>query len=384
MKNRSAAVRQARLVLEDGSEYSGYNFGKARSQAGEVVFTTAMTGYAQILSNPGCRGHILVFSYPLIGNCGVPVKPGSCEALLDDYGLPRDLESSAVQVSGVVVFETCNEPSHYSSQTPLSAWLEKNNIPGIYGIDTRSLTQRIRENGTMRGKILVEGCRDVTMDSGIAANPAADVSVSEPKTYLPAGISSQAGETADALKIAVIDCGAKAGLFRGLLGRKAEVIRLPWNSDLKDLEFDGLILSTGPGDPKACGKTIATVRRIFELGKPVFGLGLGCQIMALAAGGDTYKKQHSHRSLNHPCIEAGTSRCYITSQYHGYAVKADSLNRNWEPWFINANDNSIEGIRSTQGPFQALQFDPLGCPGPADTEFLLDKFLDQVRGARRK
>lgn len=389
MKNRSVAVRQARLVLEDGSEYSGFSFGKPRSQAGEVVFTTAMTGYSQILTDPSTRGHILVFTYPLIGNCGVPVKPKTCEPFIDEYGLPLYLESPAVQVSGLVVLEACNEPSHYSSGATVPAWLEKNNIPGIYGIDTRSLTLRLRENGTMRGKILTEGSRDVTMDSGNSAYPAQDVSPEEIKTYLPSPALSREGEEAKgekkpSLKIAVIDCGAKTAIFRSLLERQAEVIRLPWNHDLKNIEYDGLVLSTGPGDPKAYGKTIAAVRKVFDIGKPIFGIGLGCQIMALAAGGDTYKLPHSHRSLNQPCIETATERCYVTSQYHGYAVRGDSLPRIWESSFLNANDNTVEGIRSTQGPYQAVQFSPEGCPGPQDTEFLFDNFFEQVRKASHK
>jgi carbamoyl-phosphate synthase small subunit len=225
----------------------------------------------------------------------------------------------------------------------------------------------------MQGKILVEGSRDLTLDSGIIAHPVAEVSCKEISVYQPSKKPKQL------LRIALVDCGAKANILRCLLSRQVEVIRLPWNHDLKDIEYDGLFLSNGPGDPKACGKTIAALRKAFSMGKPIFGICLGNQIMALAAGADTYKLPYGHRGQNQPCVEAGTKRCYITSQNHGYAVRGESLPKGWEPWFINNNDGTIEGIRSTKHPFSAVQFHPEGCPGPRDTEFLIDRFLDQVR-----
>jgi carbamoyl-phosphate synthase small subunit len=379
---RQSALRQARLVLEDGSEYSGWSFGRARSQAGEVVFTTGMAGYPQSLTDPSFRGQILVSTYPLMGNYGVPVKPKTGEAFLDHQGIPLHFESPMVQVSGFVVSEACDEPSHFASGSTLSAWLEKNNVPGVYGIDTRSLTKRLREHGVMQGKILVDGAREVTMDSGIIPNPVADVSGPAIRTYLPPGAETGKGsKSAGLLKIALIDCGAKANILRCLLARGVEIIRLPWNHDLKDIDYDGLFLSNGPGDPKACGRTIALVRRAFDLKKPIFGICLGNQIMALAAGGDTYKLPYGHRGQNQPCAEAGTSRCYITSQNHGYAVRGETLPKSWEPWFLNANDNTVEGIRSTRYPFSAVQFHPEGCPGPRDTEFLIDRFVEEVKAS---
>jgi carbamoyl-phosphate synthase small subunit len=368
-------VRQAKLVLEDGSEYSGWAFGKARSQAGEVVFTTGMTGYPQALTDPSFKGQILVSTYPMMGNYGVPVKPKSCEPFFDEQGIPLHFESPLVQVSGFAVSEVCDEPSHFESGATLSAWLEKNNVPGIYGIDTRSLTERLREHGVMRGKILVEGSREVTIDSGVIAHPVAEVSNPEVKIYTPAGDSSRP-------RIVLVDCGAKANILRCLLARNVEVVRVPWNHDLKGMEYDGIFLSNGPGDPKACGRTIAMVRRAFDVKKPIFGICLGNQIMALAAGGDTYKLPYGHRGQNQPCVETGTGRCYITSQNHGYAVRGESLPKGWEPWFINANDNTVEGIRSLRRPFSAVQFHPEGCPGPRDTEFLIDRFLEQVKEQR--
>jgi carbamoyl-phosphate synthase small subunit len=378
--------RQATLVLEDGAEFSGWSFGKARSQAGEVVFTTGMTGYPQSLTDPSFRGQILVSTYPLVGNYGVPVTKAG-EPFFDEQSVPVHFESPKVQVSGFVVSEECEAPSHWASGATLSAWLDKSNVPGIYGIDTRALTKRLRERGVMMGKILVDGSRDVTLDSGIVPHPVADVSVDGVTTIVPNGLSQN--EIDKIPTIVLVDCGAKANIIRCLLARNVKVVRVPWNYDVcaaKDLSFDGVFLSNGPGDPKACGKTIAMLRRAFSLGKPIFGICLGNQIMALAAGGDTYKLPYGHRGQNQPCTEldakSNPGRCYITSQNHGYAVRGESLPSGWEPWFVNGNDGTIEGIRSTRGPFSAVQFHPEGCPGPRDTEFLIDRFLEQ--GVRSK
>lgn len=371
MKKRTAT---ARLVLEDGSEFVGWSFGKARSQAGEVVFTTGMTGYPQSLTDPSFRGQILVSTYPLVGNYGVPLDAGTGGAVLDERGIPVHFESERVQVSGFVVSEACDEPSHFAKEGTLSAWLERSSVPGVAGIDTRALTERLREHGVMRGKILVEGTRDVTFDSGDIAHPVAEVSPKEARTY---GAGGTGGKRAP--RIVLIDCGAKANILRCLVARNVEVVRVPWNHDLSGIDYDGVFLSNGPGDPKACGKTIATVRRLIAGKKPVFGICLGNQLIALAAGADTYKLPYGHRGQNQPCVEAGTRRCYITSQNHGYAVRGDTLPNGWEPWFVNGNDGTVEGVRSTAGPFSAVQFHPEGCPGPRDTEFLIDRFVAQVR-----
>ncbi|MDR0908742.1 MAG: glutamine-hydrolyzing carbamoyl-phosphate synthase small subunit [Spirochaetaceae bacterium] len=382
------AARNAKLILADGTEFAGFSFGSPRSQAGEVVFTTGMAGYPQSLTDPSFKGQILVATYPLQGNYGVPVdKKG--DAILDDDGIPKHFESSHVQAAGFVVSELCEAPSHWENGASLDAWLLHNNTPGIYGIDTRALTKLLREEGSMPGKILVEGSDDVSFESGILNHPVAEVSPKETKVFHGKTVGAQ---LAVPLKIALIDCGAKANIYRCLLNRSVEVISVPWNHDLSDIEYDGLFLSNGPGDPKACNKTIATVRKAFSRGKPIFGICLGNQIMALAAGADTYKLPYGHRGQNQPCVElpphsppasgggSGGGRCYITSQNHGYAVREDSLPAGWEPWFVNNNDNTNEGIRCVNKPFSAVQFHPEGCPGPRDTEFLIDRFLMQCRG----
>ncbi|MDR0408908.1 MAG: glutamine-hydrolyzing carbamoyl-phosphate synthase small subunit [Spirochaetaceae bacterium] len=374
-KKRLAAC----LVLEDGTEFSGWSFGEARSTAGEVVFSTGMTGYPQSLTDPSFHGQILVATYPLLGNYGVPVKRKTLTPYFDEYGIPVHFESGRIQAAGFVVSENCEEPSHFSCGASLSAWLEKEQIPAICGVDTRALTKRLREEGVMCGKIVVEGQGDVSFASGDISNPVADVSCGEVMVYTPRTPPAEGTDGGRRLRIALLDCGVKANILRCLLSRGAEVIRTPWDSELRDIDYDGIFLSNGPGDPKSCGRAIASLRRAFSVKKPIFGICLGSQLMALAAGGDTYKLPYGHRAQNQPCAVAGTNRCYITSQNHGYAVRGESLPLGWEPWFVNVNDGTIEGIRSADGLFSAVQFHPEGCPGPRDTEFLIDQFLDLTR-----
>jgi carbamoyl-phosphate synthase small subunit len=369
------STKIAKLILEDGSEFKGWSFGKERAQAGEVVFTTGMVGYPQSLTDPSFRGQILVSTYPLVGNYGVPVKPKTGEPFLDELGVPVHFESERIQVAGFVVSEACEEPSHFASGADLSVWLERNSVPGVFGVDTRALTRRLREHGVMMGKIVVESCRDVDIDSGFIPHPVAAVSPQEVKIFSKKDVTTNDDSSP---KIVLIDCGAKANILRCLLKRGVEVIRVPWNHDLYGIDYDGVFLSNGPGDPKVCGKTIAATRRAFDKGKPIFGICLGAQIMALAAGADTYKLPYGHRGQNQPCVEVGTKKCYITSQNHGYAVRADTLPKGWLPWFINANDSTIEGIHAENGLFKAVQFHPEGCPGPRDTEFLIDDFVKQT------
>lgn len=365
---------EAKLVLEDGSVFRGLAFGSPRSAAGEVVFTTGMAGYPQSLSDPSYRGQILVSTYPLVGNYGVPVDPGTGAVELDERGIPLHFESDRIQASGLVVSEICDRPSHFASGATLSAWLDSNGVPGIAGVDTRALASILRERGTLRGKIVLG--EDLPFEAGDLAHPVADVSPKSVRVYEAEGAASGADRP---VRIALIDCGVKANILRALVRRNVTLVRLPWDHDLSGIEHDGLFLSNGPGDPKTCRKTIATVRKALVRGKPIFGICLGNQILALAAGADTYKLPYGHRGQNQPCVETGSRRCYITSQNHGYAVRADTLPKDWEVWFTNGNDGTVEGIRSVRDPFSAVQYHPEGCPGPRDSEFLLDEFLDQVR-----
>jgi carbamoyl-phosphate synthase small subunit len=365
--------RAAALILEDGSEFRGQAFGALHPSSGEVVFSTGMVGYPQSLTDPSYRGQILVLTYPLVGNYGVPALK------LDRYGIPLDFESEKIQVSGLVVAELSEKPSHYSAKRSLSAWMEEEGIPGIAGIDTRALTQALRERGVMKGKIVMDSpaaAKSQAPDDGAAeslgaeeTHPVAEVSCAAPKLYK----TNPAGPT-----IALIDCGVKANILRIMLDSGANILRLPWDSDLKGIDCDGIFISNGPGDPKACTKTIASVRRALQGDAPIFGICLGNQILALAAGADTYKLPYGHRGQNQPALEVGSKRCFMTSQNHGYAVREESIPHGWSPWFVNANDGTIEGLRAQRKAFSAVQFHPEGCPGPRDTQFLLEAFIAQA------
>jgi len=378
--------QQAKLVLEDGSEFIGWAFGKRRCITGDVVFNTGMSGLIQALTDPGCKGQIFVSTWPIAGNIGVPVNKNGAP-FFDEHGIPVLLESEKVQACGLIVSDLCEEPSHYACKLPLSAWLEKGNIPGIYGIDTRALAICLRERGAMRGKILMEdenkkGFIDIQINKINNSNKNG-VQQKEIKTYVPS--EKKAG-----VKIALIDCGVKANVIRCLLDRGAEITRIPCHLDfdVKDFgkNFDGLLISNGPGNPKEYKKIIETVRAVLSGSKPVFGIGLGNLIMALAAGAETAKLPFGHRGQNQPSIEegpnSGKNRCYITTQNHGYTVRPGSLPQGWKQWFTNANDGSIEGIYNEKKPFSAVQFFPEGCPGSRDTEFVFDRFIKQIKESK--
>ncbi len=361
-----------KLVLEDGTEMIGVGFGSAEPVVGEVVFNTGMAGYVETLTDPSYRGQILVLTYPLIGNYGVPEprSPGS---------LDRPFESDRIQVQGLVVQHYVSTYSHHGAFRSLGDWLRSEGIPAITGIDTRTLTRRLREHGTMRGWLFprsmgTEEARELATAVEMRHQVFHDVTPSEPIRY--AG-----GE----LTVMVVDVGAKDNIVRSLLARGASVIRVPWHARLADFveEVDGVIIGNGPGDPQDLRPLVEQVRVLLrEDRKPVFGICLGNQILALAAGGETYKLPYGHRGVNQPVQDVLTRRCYITSQNHGYAVKHDALPPDWEAWFVNTNDGTNEGIRSRLRPFYGVQFHPEAHPGPKDTAFLFDDYLRLVGAAR--
>ena len=349
----------ARLILQNGTAFHGYSFGAPRSVAGEVVFSTAMTGYPESLTDPSYKGQILVATYPLIGNYGVPEM--ALENGMEDY-----FESDRMQISGLVISDYSFKYSHWNAAKSLSEWLNENNVPGIFGIDTRALTKMIREEGAMLGKIVIDD--DVDLYDPNLDNLVAQVSVKAPTTY---GSGKH--------RILLVDCGTKNNIIRCLLRRDTTVTRVPWDYEFHNADYDGILLSNGPGDPKMCTMTISQTRKALAQDKPVFGICLGSQIMALAAGGNTYKLKYGHRSHNQPVIMNNSERCFITSQNHGYAVETKTLKGEWESWFTNLNDHTCEGIRHASQPFMAVQFHPEASAGPVDTEFLFDVFLQQVR-----
>jgi carbamoyl-phosphate synthase small subunit len=348
------------LILEDSTEYQGESFGTKRSLSGEVVFNTGMVGYYESLTDPSYKGQILVLTYPLIGNYGVP-----SERLRDKLSV--NFESDRIHASALVVSDYSFSHNHWNAIKSLSDWLKEQGIPAVHRVDTRALTKRLREKGTLLGKIVFD--KDVALYDPNKENLIQKVSVQEPVIYNNKG----------SRKIVVIDCGVKHNILRSLVQRDCCVIRVPCNYDFLDRTFDGVVVSNGPGDPKTCQETIAIVKKCFEKKIPTFGICLGNQLMALAAGADTFKLKYGHRSQNQPCLQVGTQRCFITSQNHGYAVAANSLPKDWEPWFENVNDNTNEGIRHKRLPFISVQFHPEHRPGPVDTSFLFDTFLELLR-----
>ncbi len=355
-------LKKAVLVLEDGSEFHGVSFGYNLSVTGEVVFNTAMAGYPESLTDPSYKGQILVLTYPLIGNYGVPSNE-------NENGLVRYFESDSIQITGLIVTEYSLQNSHWNSWKNLSQWLIENKIPALSGIDTRALTKHLREKGTMQGKIIINA-KDINYKTPGFNNLVNLVSTREIIKY-----------GSGKYKIILVDCGVKFNIIRYLLKKDTSIIRVPWDYNFLNEQYDGLIITNGPGNPMHCTQTIEYLKRALEQDKPIFGICLGNQLLALAAGGATYKLKYGHRSHNQPVILKGTNRCFITSQNHGYATNATSLNSDWEELFINVNDGTNEGIRHKTKPFFAAQFHPEASSGPTDTAFLFDDFIKLIENS---
>ncbi len=350
----------AQLILEDGTVYTGNPFGAATAVSGEVVFNTGMVGYPETLTDPSYKGQILILTYPLIGNYGVPGDER-------EDSLMKYFESERIHVQALVVSSYTEDYSHWNAKRSLSQWMQEYNIPGIRGVDTRQLTKKLRENGTMLGKIIY-GAEDIDFDDPNQRKLADEVSIKEPVEYAK-------GKK----RILLVDCGVKNNIIKALLRRNITVIRVPWNYDLTREKADGILISNGPGDPKIYTETIDNVKRFLSKNIPILGICLGSQILALAAGADTFKLKYGHRSQNQPCMERGTKRCYITSQNHGYAVDSDTLPEDWREWFFNNNDGTNEGVLHISKPFFGTQFHPEASPGPDDSEIIFDMFVRAMK-----
>jgi carbamoyl-phosphate synthase small subunit len=349
-----------RLILEDGSIFQGNQFGSNKKVSGEVVFNTGMVGYPETLTDPSYHGQILILTYPLIGNYGIPDEN-------KEDGLLKNFESKKIQVKGLIISDYSFEYSHWNAKKSLSDWMKKHNIPGLYNVDTRELTKKLREKGTILGKIEFNN-EKIGFDDPNQRNLTAEVSIKKPVAY-------KKGKK----KIVLVDCGAKNNIIRAFLKRDFTIIRVPWDHPFLDENPDGVIISNGPGNPEKCTETIINVKLALSKDIPILGICLGSQILALASGAKTYKLKYGHRSQNQPCIETGKNRCYITSQNHGYAVDADTLSEDWREWFYNNNDGTNEGIIHISKPFFGAQFHPEASPGPDDTEFLFDMFTRAIK-----
>lgn len=351
--------KNIKLILEDGKEFNGYSFGCERSVSGEVVFNTAMTGYPESLTDPSYKGQILALTYPIVGNYGVPGN--SMEDTMFKF-----FESYALHISGLIISDYTDDYSHWNANKSLGTWLKEFKVPGIFGIDTRELTKILREEGTMLGKIIFDG-QELDFYDPNKENLVEQVSISEKKIY---GTGQY--------RILLIDCGVKYNIIRNLLQRDTTVIVVPWNHDISNEEYDGLFISNGPGDPKQCIMTIDNLKKAIRNDIPIYGICLGNQLLALAAGANTYKLKYGHRSHNQPVLLENTHKAYITSQNHGFAIDNATLPNDWEPLFINLNDHTNEGMKHKNKPIFSTQFHPEASSGPKDTEFLFDQFIQMV------
>lgn len=358
--------KRAILALADGSVFEGQGFGACAKTRGEVVFNTGLVGYVESVTDPSYHGQILCQTYPLIGN----------------YGVNRNsFESDRPWIAGYIVQEACSAPSHVDSVRSLDSWLREAGIPGISGVDTRALTKQLRSQGVMPGVLVV---------STLPINPSkiraearslknlnnrdlvGDVTTREIRIYNHSSV----------ITVALIDCGVKKSIIKSLTARGLAVVRVPADTPFeKIMSFSprAVVISNGPGDPELAQKTLVTIKKLIQnTNLPVMGICLGHQLLALATGAKTYKLKFGHRSQNQPCLEAQTGRCYITSQNHGYAVRTETLPSGWETWFTNANDGTNEGIKHKSRPWFGIQFHPEAHPGPTDTDFLFDLFLEKV------
>ena len=358
-------MRNVTLVLSDGTKFHGKSFGYDVPVAGEVVFNTAMMGYPESLTDPSYAGQLLTMTFPLVGNYGVP------PFTIEESGIPTFMESDKIYASALIVSDYTEEHSHWNAVESLADWLKREHVPGITGIDTRELTKVLREHGVMMGKILFDDEPDIIPEADYEGVNFVDrVSTKEIIRY-----NEGAGK-----KVVLVDCGVKANIIRSLITRGVEVIRVPWNYDYTGMEYDGLFLGNGPGDPDMCNDAVEVIRKQMSMSKkPICGICMGNQLLSKAAGAKIYKLKYGHRGHNQPVRMVGTNKCYITSQNHGYAVDASTLDKDWQELFVNMNDGSNEGIRHKENPWFTSQFHPEACSGPVDTYFMFDKFVETLK-----
>ncbi|KKQ67570.1 MAG: carbamoyl-phosphate synthase, small subunit, carbamoyl-phosphate synthase small subunit [Candidatus Peregrinibacteria bacterium GW2011_GWF2_38_29] len=382
-------MKKATLLLEDGTKWNGTLFGADKTVSGETVFNTGMMGYPETMTDPSYEGQILVFTYPMIGNYGVPddkkIKVGK-----KVFNVSSVFESSRIHVSAIIVSEYSENFSHFEAKKSLDKWMKEQGIPGITGIDTRALTKHLREKGAMLGKVKTQSSnlKATSQKSKLNAartddedprvfwdpnkeNLVAKVSLKKPIEYKGEGKMAKK-------RVVCMDCGVKNNSIRAFLEKGVTLIRVPYDYDFvaKGVKFDGLFLSNGPGDPSMMDLTVAIIKKVMAMKKPIFGICLGNQLLSRASGAKTYKLKYGHRSQNQPCMDLETKKCYVTSQNHGYTVDGKTLGKGFKVWFENVNDKTVEGVKHKSLPFFAVQFHPEACPGPKDSEELFGKFID--------
>ena len=357
-------MRNVTLVLQDGTKFHGKSFGYDTPVAGEVVFNTAMMGYPESLTDPSYAGQLVTLTFPLVGNYGVPPFTFTAD------GLPTFMESDHLHASAVIVSDYSEQYSHWNAHESLADWLKREHVPGITGIDTRELTKVLREHGVMMGQIIFDDePNNIPQAQYEGVNFVDRVSCKDIIKY-----NEGAGK-----RVVLVDCGVKANIIRNLIERGLEVVRVPWNYDYTGMEFDGLFLGNGPGDPDLCQEAVDILRQQMNKSrKPICGICMGNQLMAKAGGANIYKLKYGHRSHNQPVRMVGTDKCYVTSQNHGYAVDASTLDKDWSELFVNMNDGSNEGVRHNTNPWFTSQFHPEACSGPVDTLFMFDLFVEKL------
>ena len=366
---------KATLRLENGLEFHGYSLGSTQAVGGEVVFNTAMAGYPEQLTDAAYNNQILCLTYPLIGNYGVPSDELMAESL------SKNLESDKIHPLGLVVFDYCEDYSNWEAVKSLETWMNEQGLTGIYGIDTRELTKVLRDKGTMKGYIIPEGAAAPATTEAPAAE---NVSCKAPIVYpaQPAqeveNINGSKAATAEGKKVVVVDLGVKHSVIRGLLARGAEVIRVPYNYDFTSMEYDGVYVSSGPGCTSECAATIEILKKVIAGNKPVFGLGLGFHLLAVAAGCGLANLDHPHRGANQPVRKEGTNRTYISSQNVCRTVKAATVPSDWDVYFTNLNDGAIDGLRHKTKPFAGLNFSPEVCVGLTENVTPFDEFISKL------
>ncbi|WP_315516758.1 glutamine-hydrolyzing carbamoyl-phosphate synthase small subunit [Hoylesella shahii] len=357
-------MRNVTLVLQDGTKFHGKSFGYDAPVAGEVVFNTAMMGYPESLTDPSYAGQLVTLTFPLVGNYGVPPFTFTAD------GLPTFMESDHIHASAVIVSDYSEQYSHWNAHESLADWLKREHVPGITAIDTRELTKVLREHGVMMGQIIFDDePNNIPQAQYEGVNFVDRVSCKDIIKY-----NEGAGK-----RVVLVDCGVKANIIRNLIERGLEVVRVPWNYDYTSMEFDGLFLGNGPGDPDLCQEAVDILRQQMNKSrKPICGICMGNQLMAKAGGANIYKLKYGHRSHNQPVRMVGTDKCYVTSQNHGYAVDASTLDKDWSELFVNMNDGSNEGVRHNTNPWFTSQFHPEACSGPVDTLFMFDLFVEKL------